>query len=141
MPEVKGIEKLFSHTASKRLGKHRAYGRAGFAFSEFGEDDIYLVVRPFAAAKLGTAKFGDHLVLSGIYQRNNFTGKVKWYRHAYYITENPRTVPQQANRQKLADAVLAWQGLTTEQKNQYNNSAIGKRMSGYNLYLKEQLLS
>ena len=43
MPEIQGIEKLLSYTPRKRLGKHRAYGRGMFAFSNYGEDDLYIV--------------------------------------------------------------------------------------------------
>jgi hypothetical protein len=54
---------------------------------------------------------------------------------------NPRSTSQQANRQDLTDGVLAWQGLTPEQKAFYNIKAKGKGMSGYNLFLREYLLS
>ncbi len=141
MPEVQGVEKLVSYIPSKRMGKHRAYGRSMFAFSEFGDDDIYLVLLPYGVASFGEINFGEHLVFSGIFRRNNETGKVKYYRLDYYIPKNPRSAPQQTQRGKMTAAVLAWQGLTAPQKEVYNKNAIGKRMSGYNFFLKEYLLS
>ena len=71
----------------------------------------------------------------------NESGKVKYYRKDYCIPKNPQSVPQQAQRAKITAGVLSWQGLTSEQQSVYNKSAIGKRMSGYNLFLKQYLLS
>ena len=141
MPEVQGIEKLVSFSPAKRMGKHREYGRGMFAFSEFGDDDIYLVLFPYGVSSFGKTDFGDHLIFSGIFRRDNVTGEVKYYREPYYTPKNPRTAPQQTQRGKLADGVVAWQALTPEQKAVYNKNAIGKRMFGYHLFLKEYLLS
>ena len=141
MPEVVGIEKLLTILPSKRFGKHRCYGRGMYAFSVFGDEDIFLVFLPFGVACFGEVSYGEFLIYSGIYRRDNVTGKVKHYREPYMIPYNPRTEAQQANRQKLADGVVAWKALTPDEKNQYNIKAKGRRMSGYNLFLKEYLLS
>jgi len=130
MPEVSGIEKGISMSAGKRLGRHREYGRGMFAFSVFGEEEEYI-----------ESSEGKKIYTTGIFRRDNVTGEVKYYREPYYTPKNPRTEAQQAQRGKLAAGVLAWQGLTDEQKNQYNEKAKGKGMSGYNLFLKEYLLS
>ena len=130
MPEVEGVEKLLSILPSKRFGKPRCYGRGMYAFSDYGADEIVC--------------FSDRDVpieFSGIYRRDNVTGKVKHYREPYYITKNPRTGPQQTWRGVFADAVAAWKALTPDEKNQYNIKAKGKHMSGYNLFLREYLLS
>jgi hypothetical protein len=134
MPEVNGIEKLFSFVPRRKFGRHRCYGRAMFAQSVFGEDEIVFM----SADKDGNPK---PITLSGIYRTDNVTGKTKFYREPYYITKNPRTVPQQAQRSKFADAVAGWQALTAEEKEVYNIRARGKHLSGYNLFLKEYLLS
>lgn len=141
MPEIKGIEKLISFSSGKRCGKHREYGRGMFAFSDYGDDDLFLAPYPYGSASFGETSFGFHLVFTGIFRRNNTTGKVKYYREPYYTPKNPRSIPQQANRTKIASAVSAWQALTPSEKMLYNNKAFGKRMSGYNLFLKEYLLS
>ena len=141
MPEIQGIDKLVSYSPAKRVGKHREYGRSMFAFSEFGDEHLYFVNYPYGSAVFGDTPFGFHLIFTGIFRRDNVTGEVKYYREPYYVPKNPRTGPQQTNRQKLANGVAAWQALTSEQKNTYNKKAIGKGMSGYNLFLREYLLS
>jgi len=141
MPEIKEFEKLMSYSAGKRLGKHREYGRGMFAFSEFGDDELFLIISIYGVSSFGETNFGDLIVMTGIFRRDNVTGEVKYYREPYYVPKNPRTETQQTQREKLANGVLAWQALTDEEKNQYNKKAIGKGMSGYNLFLKEYLLS
>jgi hypothetical protein len=141
MPEIKGIEKLFSVTPKKRFGLFNQFGTSQFGFSNYGEEDIYFIRAPYGVATFGDSLFGDVILLSGIYRTDNVTGKTKFYRQPYYITKNPRYAAQQANRQKYADGVLVWQGLTDAQKLIYNIKAEGKRMSGYNLFLKKYLLS
>ncbi|KKL54954.1 hypothetical protein LCGC14_2260250 [marine sediment metagenome] len=130
MPEIKGKEKLLSFVVGKRLGHHREWGRGMFAFSIFGEEEEYI-----------ETSGGEKIYTSGIFRRDNVTGTLKYYREPYYCPYNPRTVPQQTNRQKMTDAVAAWQLLTDLQKAVYNKRSIGKRMSGYNLFLKQYLLS
>jgi hypothetical protein len=90
-------------------------------------------------ARKKTAKSGPGFV--GIYQtmptsKGRITKRLK-----LYSPFNPRTEAQQANRQKITNAVLAWQNLTDEQKNLYNERAIGKPFTGYNIFIKEHLLS
>ncbi len=141
MPEVVGIDKLLSVFPKKRFGLYRRFGTSQFAHSNYGEDDVYFVRTDYGVASFGIDIFADIILLSGIYRTDNVTGITRFYREPFYITKNPRYGPQQANRAKMTAAVLAWKALTQEQKNQYNKNAIGKRMSGYNLFLKEYLLS
>lgn len=141
MPEISDVEKLLSFSSGKRLGKHREYGRGMFAFSNFGDSDLFLEISSFGVSSFGENLFGEHIVFTGIFRRNNASGTVKYYREPYYTPKNPRSIPQQAQRSKLADGVVAWQALTPTQRNQYNISARGKGMSGYNLFLKNYLLS
>jgi len=141
MAEVQGIDKLFSFVPRKRFGVFRKYGTAQFGFSNFGEDDIYYIRTPYGSATYGVDIFGDVVLLSGIYRTDNVTGRTKYYREPYYIPKNPRTVSQQSNRQKYKNAVAAWQALTNSQKEVYNMRARNKKFSGYNLFIKEYLLS
>ena len=141
MPEVVGIEKLLSFVPKKRFGKFNQFGTSQFAFSVYGDEDICWGKAFFAYASFGDVEFGDGKIWSGIYRTDNVTGRTKYYREPYYITRNPRTPAQQAQRQKFADAVHAWQDLTEEEKMSYNERAKGKRLSGYNLFLREYLLS
>ena len=81
--------------------------------------------------------FGVH----GIYRVRHRWKKVIQEKLPFYIPTNPRTVPQQANRQKMSNAVVAWQALTDKQRKVYNVSAIGRHMSGFNVFLSQYLLS
>lgn len=130
MPEVSGVEKIFSIWAKKKALRYNQLGTFMLGHSWLGDEDYYFQ-RPGK----------DPILISGIYRTDNVTGKTRNYREPYYITKNPRKPAQQAWRGIFADAVLAWQGLTEEQQNQYNQRAKGKRFSGYNLFLKEYLLS
>jgi len=141
MPEVTGIDTLLSIMPKKRFSKFRLFGTSQSGFSNYGAEDIFLFFTEFGNTTLGVDKFANILLLSGIYRTDNVTGATKFYREPFYITKNPRTVPQQANRAKLGPAVSAWQALTNEQKEVYNKRAIGKRFFGYQLFLKEYLLS
>lgn len=98
----------------------------------------YLWTGPYFGARVyGDFLFGD---LSS-YNRTYTIANKKTLRSPYYITKNPRSAPQQAWRQIFAAAVSAWQGLTVEQKIVYHRASMGKHMSGYNVFLKEYLLS
>lgn len=141
MPEVVGIEKLFSVIPKKRFSKFRLFGTSQFGHSDYGQEDIFFIPIGYGNAVFGVDKYADIILLSGIYRTDNVTGKIKFYREPFYITKNPRYANQQTNRAKMAVAVLAYQGLTSEEKMVYHKAAYGKRMSGYDLFLKEYLSS
>ena len=141
MPEVTGIDKLFSIRPKKIFSRFRKFGTSQFARTHYGCDDLYFILTDFGISTFGIDKYANIILLSGIYRTDNVTGRTKFYREPYYITKNPRTETQQANRQKLADGVAAWKVLTPDEKNEYNIKAKGKHMSGYNLFLREYLLS
>ncbi|MBA7623580.1 hypothetical protein ES703_30977 [subsurface metagenome] len=61
--------------------------------------------------------------------------------YKYFIPTNPQTGPQQAHRQEYTDAYTLWQGLTPAQKDTWRKKALGSGISGYNLFMKEQMLS
>ena len=89
----------------------------------------------------GAFFYGEVHDFYGIYQiRKGVNGQII-VKEKFYISINPQTEAQQANRQKYADSVLAWQNLTDEQKLVYNNKAKGRKLSGYNLFQKQYLLS
>lgn len=141
MPEVKGLDKLFSLSPVGQFGKPQSFGLSMFGFSNFGDSDICIFSYEFGILNFGVSLFADFFELSGIYQRAGCYGKFKLWRKPYFIPPNPRTIPQQTNRQKIADGILAWRDLTTEQKAFYNEKALGKHMSGYNVFLRQFLLS
>jgi hypothetical protein len=141
MPEVQGIDKLLSIIPKKRFSLFRHFSTSQYGFSNYGEEDIYLIRTDFGMATFGIDLYADIIVLSGIYRTDNITGETKIYREPYYITKNPRTTLQQANRQKFADAVAGWHLLTEEEKNQYNKRAKPLKIEGFNLYIREYMLS
>ena len=87
--------------------------------------------------KLGKAGDSDPLGVKGIWQmRMTKRGKVP-IKMKFYTPYNPQTEAQEANRQKFADAMTAWQALTTEQKNAYDIRARRIGMFGRNLFIRE----
>lgn len=141
MAEITGLKKLFSNDVRYKLGKHRFYGRSVFCSSRYGEDDIFLIFFPFGKAEFGKCIFGDYFIFTGIYRRDNVSGYLRYYRENYYCTRNPRTEKQQANRMKMRDAVYAWKNLTNDEKIAYNVRAKNRHLSGFNLFIREYLLS
>jgi hypothetical protein len=141
MAEIEGPEKLLSFEAAKRFGKHRFYGQSMYAFSEYGEQEIYIRADKGPPIKYVSDEAGNPIDFAGIYRRDNVTGKIIHYREPYYIPKNPRTEDQQAQRAKITAGVAEWQALTEEQKEVYNKRAKRKKISGYNLFIKEYLLS
>lgn len=95
----------------------------------------------YGYAGYGVFKYGAGAKEFGIYRMMLINGKRTQVQEDYYVPTNPQTVLQQANRQKLTDGVAAWQALTISEKDVYNERAKYKKFSGYNLFLKEYLLS
>jgi hypothetical protein len=86
--------------------------------------------------KFGKPGLPDPLGIHGVYRVWHRWGKPQNFKEKFYVPYNPQTPLQQANRAKLADAVLAWQCLTSEEKSAYNKRARGRHMSGYNLFIR-----
>lgn len=95
----------------------------------------------YGTAGYGIFKYGAGAKFMGIYKIVVINGKQTQIREDYYVPTNPQTESQQANRQKLTNGVTAWQALTSSAKSVYNERAKYKKLSGYNLFLKEYLLS
>lgn len=89
----------------------------------------------------GAFYYGAGAQFHGIYRVRHRWGKVIQEKMPFYWPTNPQLPAQQAWRGIFTDAVAGWQGLTDEQKEVYNKKAVGKRMSGYNLFLSEYLFS
>ena len=119
MAIINPTDEAIGVTIRKKLGRSSEYGQRLYGNFEYGEQDD---------------KFG-------IYQiRSRYDGQII-IKENFYWPANPQTAPQQANRQKYADAIVAWQGLTNNQKEIYNERARYKPYSGYNLYIGEYILS
>lgn len=141
MPVVETTKHTLGFIIRKKLGRRYAFGRSMFGESLFGDYGLFAWLAMFGDAIFAHSYYGDSDELSGIYQL-----KTRWpgnpvSRQEFYISKNPRTIPQQANRSKLADAVAAWQVLTPPQKAVYNKRAKNLKMYGDNLFIKEYMLS
>lgn len=125
----------------KKLGKATLYGEKRFAQISYGEVAANYGLLYFGTTIMGKHKYAGDKEFYGIYQRRTgVNGKIT-VRRKFYIPSNPKTVPQQANRSKFADAVNFWQGLTDQQKAEYNKRVAHKNFSGYNLCIREYLSS
>lgn len=119
MAVINPVENGVGIQIRKKLGRSSEYGQKLYGNFEYGEQD-------------------DRF---GIYQMRTRYGKQILVKEIFYWPTNPQSVAQQANRQKYADAILAWQGLTDNQKEIYNEIARYESYSGFNLYIREYILS
>jgi hypothetical protein len=112
-------DKLISFEARKKLGVPNQYGQIVYGVSDYGVKNNY----------------------AGIYQmRPRTSGRVA-VRMNFYAP--PETALRIANPRRgvFANAVSAWQALSTSQKEVYRVKSWGKHMSGYNVFLHEFLIS
>lgn len=91
--------------------------------------------------KLGSAGSPDPKGMYGIYQVRTRFGRRTQVKEKFYTPTNPQTPAQQANRQKFANGVTAWNNLTDQQKAVYNEKAKRENFYGYNIFMREYLLS
>ncbi len=61
----------------------------------------------------------------------------KQYVRIYARPSNPNTPAQRRGRNAFGEAVRAWQALTAEEKESWNDRARRKRRSGYNMFISE----
>lgn len=103
-------------------------------------------IRPFMPlgfllqGQLGRPGLPDPFAIGGIYQKYNRGGRRLYRKMKYYTPTYSDTEAIQASRSKFADAIIAWRALTTEQQTRYNQKARTRRMSGYNLFIREYML-
>ena len=130
MAIITGLKKLYSGTARRKFGSRCEYGCVQPGAVSFGVEPI----------KVTMGKYGE-VELSGVYRKIRSNGKVKVIKTRYHIPKDNKTEVQLAQRQAVRDGVLAWQSLTNSQKLVYNERAKGEAHSGYNIFMKEWLLS
>jgi len=88
-------------------------------------------------ATAGQARCGGDYRTYGIWQMRNIRrGKVP-VKMKFYTPTNPRSVAQQANRQKFANAQAAWMALTPPEKLGYTTRAKRRSMFGWGLFIRE----
>ena len=131
----------FGLAIRKKLGKATAYGKKIYAQICYGEEEIIFGYNVFGQRNFGDFKYPGENPCYGVYRTTKGADGKITIKQKFYIPSNPKTEIQQANRSKFADAVAGWQGLTTEQKAEYNKRVAHKNFSGYNLYISEYLSS
>ena len=152
MVKVNPIDTMLGLQVRKGVGKPTQYGRALRGHLEYGEEQPIHGPSQYGWPCYGKNRYAQVQQPWGIYrvrhERHKFfeagdkeRGKQYIQKEEFHIPANPQTVDQQANRSKFALAIAGWQGLTSEQKSVYNQRAVGKKMSGYNLYIREYMLS
>jgi hypothetical protein len=107
------------------------------SFSFIGEDKVKFMTAWQLRKKLGKPESPDPLGVYGIYRVRSIKGTERTEKMPFYVPSNPRTLAQQANRQKFADAMLAWKNLTELEKERYNKEAKSKMLFGWNVFIKE----
>ncbi|MCJ7828225.1 MAG: hypothetical protein MUP81_00595 [Dehalococcoidia bacterium] len=91
--------------------------------------------------KLGKPGDPDPYDVLGIYRRRPGPKGVTIVKMDFYDPGPPTHPGQIAAQDKFRAGVAAWQALTQEQKNQYNENAKDLEMYGFNLFLREYMLS
>ncbi len=87
----------------------------------------------------GDSKYGYFDIMSGVYSvKHTRTGR-QISRMRHYRPTNPNSEEQVARRDKFAAGMLAWQGLTTDDKAMYNRLGRARRMSGHNVFLSDYM--
>jgi len=111
------------------------FSLGNFAGIESAKKEFFLGIG--LSGKLGKPNASDLLGVHGIYQmRMTKRGKVP-IKMKFYAPTNPRSIAQQANRQKFTDAMTAWQALTAAERKMYNDRAKRRSMFGWGLYIRE----
>jgi hypothetical protein len=139
--DASGRDALGSVSARKRVGSPFSYGVGQYAFSHYGVEPRFSCSRPYGTGPYGGCVYGDHVLLDAVYQMVMVNRRRIAQRVRYSVPLNPQSVPQEANREKFGDAVVGWQALSEPQREVYRDRAVGRNMSGYNLYLREQMLN
>lgn len=130
MPFITPWEGLYSMIMTKRLGRPMLCGTAWCAWSQCGEENDKVGVYQRRARRKGTIIGGEVLMQS----KENFVMKHTW-------PVNPQTETQQAWRATFADAVLAWQALTDEERAWYRKRGTKLRRNGYAIFISTYLKS
>jgi hypothetical protein len=130
MTKVIGIRMPYGRGLRKKLGNPQAAVSGGY----YGE-------AMFGDGGYGSTNPNPDAWFYGIYQMRRCQEGYIPVQMKFYKPYNPQTEAQDAQRMKLRQAVLAWQLLTDEQKQVYNENAVKYRITGYNLFCKEYMLS
>lgn len=130
MTILKPSEGIRSTRQMGKIGGYAEFGRVWYGHGQYGHSFEEAGIYQMRMCKIGSVTVGTQ------YHYEQMPIRMKFYQP----TGEPHA-GQIAQRQKMRDAVLAWQSLTDEEKAVYHTKAVSKRMSGYNLFLKESMSS
>jgi len=134
-------DRLFSFEARKKFGVPSYYGESVYGFSRYGQEPNWFRLLEYGERDDGVKEYCDSFYFEGIYQmRPSGSDRVCVIEKFYMPTESSARVSN-PRRGVFANAVLAWQELSTSQKEVYRVKSNGRRMSGYNIFLREFLIS
>jgi hypothetical protein len=94
-----------------------------------------------ATGKFGDCAQGVGKPETGIYQRRHRGKKIIIVKEKIYSPTNNHLENQEIWRGVFAAGVEAWQGLTQDEKNQYNKKAESRHIEGFNLFMKRWLIN
>lgn len=124
-----------------KIGRPTEYGRRRYGWVHFGQEQPIEGPTQYGYCRYGGSGYGEAWNRWGIYRVMSVKEHQVNVKERFYIPHNPQTEAQQANRNKFKDAISAWYALTDEEKEVYNERAKGKNMTGYNIFVKEYMLS
>jgi len=78
-------------------------------------------------------------LLPGVYQMRRYGNEIVCTREKFYQVADQFKGNRPVSQAKFAAAVLAWQNLTTQKKMRYNELAVGRHFSGYNLFIRDYM--
>lgn len=125
---IKKIDGLHSIIQQGRLGRPMFCGTSICSWSQCGED-----IEESGVYQNRHVRFGNQI--TGI----TITPKVKICKMKQCWPVFPYNVNRERTNNNFKNAVLAWNNLTNEQKEEYNTINAGKLKCGYNYFIKQQL--
>jgi hypothetical protein len=134
-------EKIFSNTPRQKIGIPSYFGERIFGQSHFGQEYMELSQHQFGQKRFGLSFYGDNLTFDGVFHSRHRPAGLIYVREKYYWPKPARNEAQNISRNKFADAVTAYQALSTSQKAGYKLQCRYKKFTGYNLFLSEYLKS
>ena len=133
-------ERLSSMDTRKRLGMPAYFGERNYSKSYYGQEHKKVDFDEYGKIFYGKRFYGESRTYEGIYQTRHYKGGKFTVKENFYTPTQTYHENRQVWRGVFADAVSAWQALSTSQKELYRIKSSGKHMSGYNVFLHEYLI-
>ena len=111
------IARLMSMRSNKKIGENSGYGAIDYGYVQYAFPIEY----------------------AGIYRTRRLNGKTYHEKMDFFEQIITHTEAQTTQRTKFANAVTAWQALSDSQKAVYNKKAIGRHMTGNNLFISRYM--